>query len=207
MSAHIEKLLDCLHNILKNRVSVHCDRCAQVRVDCKPADYLDVARMLKTHPDLSFEQLTDLSGIDYGEFTGWTGPRFAVVSHLLSVRHNVRLRLRVFPEDQTAPQVPSLSPVWMGADWYEREAYDLFGILFVGHADLRRILTDYGFVGHPLRKDFPVSGHVEMRFDPEKQTLVYEPVTLEPRVVTPRIVREQGFSHRQREAREETDHG
>jgi NADH-quinone oxidoreductase subunit C len=159
------------------------------------SDYLESARILRDDPSLAFEQLMDLCGIDYQDYLDGTygGPRFAVVSHLLSVRYNLRLRLRVFAHDDSYPLVASLTSVWSSANWFEREAFDLFGILFDGHTDLRRILTDYGFIGHPFRKDFPISGNVEMRYDPELQRVVYQPVTIETREVTPRVVREEQY--------------
>jgi NADH-quinone oxidoreductase subunit C len=193
MIEKLQKLQEELQTVLgEDGIEISLQN-GELTLTCASEQYRSIAQTLRDHPALSFEQLTDLSGIDYGEFSAWVGPRFAVVSHLLSIRHNLRLRLRVFAPSDENPVVDSLTMVWHCANWYEREAYDLYGIRFEGHPDLRRILTDYGFVGHPLRKDFPVSGHVEMRFDPEKQTLVYEPVTLEPREVTPRIVREPDF--------------
>jgi NADH-quinone oxidoreductase subunit C len=157
--------------------------------------YLEAALILRDDPALGFEQLIDLCGIDYQDYQdgSYSGPRFAVVTHLLSVKHNLRLRLRVFAPDDSYPLVSSLTSVWASANWFEREAFDLFGILFDGHADLRRILTDYGFIGHPFRKDFPISGNVEMRYDPELQRVVYQPVTIETREVTPRVVREEQY--------------
>jgi NADH-quinone oxidoreductase subunit C len=157
--------------------------------------YLESALILRDDPALGFEQLIDLCGIDYQDYQdgSYSGPRFAVVTHLLSVKHNLRLRLRVFTPDDSYPLVSSLTSVWASANWFEREAFDLFGILFDGHADLRRILTDYGFIGHPFRKDFPISGNVEMRYDPELQRVVYQPVTIETREVTPRVVREEQY--------------
>lgn len=158
-------------------------------------DYLESALILRDDPALAFEQLIDLCGIDYQDYLDGTysGPRFAVVCHLLSVKHNLRLRVRVFAQDDGYPLVSSLTSVWSSANWFEREAFDLFGILFDGHIDLRRILTDYGFIGHPFRKDFPISGNVEMRYDPELQRVVYQPVTIETREVTPRVVREEQY--------------
>ena len=157
--------------------------------------YLESALILRDDPALGFEQLIDLCGIDYQDYQdgSYSGLRFAVVTHLLSVKHNLRLRLRVFAPDDSYPLVSSLTSVWASANWFEREAFDLFGILFDGHADLRRILTDYGFIGHPFRKDFPISGNVEMRYDPELQRVVYQPVTIETREVTPRVVREEQY--------------
>ena len=149
-------------------------------------------------PDLSFEQLIDLCGMDYSAYRDGDSPlaqglRYAVVSHLLSITHNCRLRVRVFAPQEDMPIVASVNPIWSSANWYEREAFDLYGIVFEGHEDLRRILTDYGFIGHPFRKDFPVSGHVEMRYDPEQKRVVYQPVSIEPREITPRIIREDGY--------------
>jgi NADH-quinone oxidoreductase subunit C len=157
--------------------------------------YLESALILRDDAALGFEQLIDLCGIDYQDYQdgSYSGPRFAVVTHLLSIKHNLRLRLRVFAPDDSYPLVSSLTSVWASANWFEREAFDLFGILFDGHADLRRILTDYGFIGHPFRKDFPISGNVEMRYDPELQRVVYQPVTIETREVTPRVVREEQY--------------
>ena len=157
--------------------------------------YLESALILRDDPALGFEQLIDLCGVDYQDYLdgSYSGPRFAVVTHLLSVKHNLRLRLRVFALDDSYPLVSSLTSVWASANWFEREAFDLFGILFDGHTDLRRILTDYGFIGHPFRKDFPISGNVEMRYDPELQRVVYQPVTIETREVTPRVVREEQY--------------
>lgn len=157
--------------------------------------YSEAALLLRDDPSLAFEQLIDLCGVDYQDFHdgGWSGQRFAVVSHLLSIAHNWRLRVRVFAQDDFYPKVDSLTPIWSSANWYEREAFDLYGILFDGHEDLRRILTDYGFIGHPFRKDFPISGNVEMRYDPECQRVVYQPVTIEAREITPRIVREDQY--------------
>ncbi len=148
---------------------------------------------LRDHEDLRFEELIDLCGVDYSTYGdgAWVGRRFAVVSHLLSVTHNWRLRVRVFAPDDDFPLLASLVDVWNAANWYEREAFDFFGILFDGHNDLRRILTDYGFIGHPFRKDFPVSGYVEMRYDPEQRRVIYQPVTIEPRENTPRVIREE----------------
>ena len=159
-------------------------------------DYIPAMRTLRDHPALRFEEMIDLCGVDcstYGDGI-WDGPRFAVVLHLLSITKNWRLRVRVFAPDDDLPVVPSVTEVWNCANWYEREAFDLFGILFEGHTDLRRILTDYGFIGHPFRKDFPVSGYVEMRYDPEQRRVIYQPVTIEPREVTPRIVREPNYA-------------
>jgi NADH-quinone oxidoreductase subunit C len=159
------------------------------------AEYLQVMQTLRDAPQARFEQLVDLCGIDYSTYGDgrWEGPRFAVVVHLLSVSLNQRLRVRVFCSEDDFPVVASVSGLWSAANWYEREAFDLYGIVFEGHNDLRRILTDYGFIGHPFRKDFPLSGHVEMRYDAERQRVVYEPVTIEPREITPRVIREDNY--------------
>jgi len=170
------------------------ERLGEITVEAKAADYRAVAERLRDQ--LGFEQLVDLCGVDYGAYADKPreGPRFAAVVHLLSVKNNWRIRLRVFCPDDGFPVVSSLIEVWPSANWFEREAFDLFGIMFEGHPDLRRILTDYGFVGHPFRKDFPLSGHVEMRYDPEQKRVIYQPVTIDPREVTPRIVRETNYA-------------
>jgi NADH-quinone oxidoreductase subunit C len=159
------------------------------------ARWLQVCTQLRDHTSLRFDTLIDLCGLDYLDYGNGAhdGLRFAVVVHLLSVVHNHRLRLRVFCADDDFPVLPSLVDVWPAVGWFEREAFDLYGLVFEGHPDLRRILTDYGFVGHPFRKDFPVSGHVEMRYDPEQKRVVYQPVTIEPREIVPRVIREEGY--------------
>jgi len=161
-----------------------------------PADqYTTVSEKLRSDSAFAFEQLIDLCGVDYQSYgdTVWTGLRFGVVSHLLSVSNNWRLRLIVLVPNDDFPVIPSLTGIWSSANWYEREAFDLFGIIFEGHDDLRRLLTDYGFIGHPFRKDFPVSGQVEMRYDPEQKRVIYQPLTIEPREVTPRVIREESY--------------
>jgi len=170
-------------------------RLGEITVVTAAGDYLEAARILRDAPGCRFEMLIDLCGLDYSEYGGggWEGLRFAVVLHLLSVSLNQRVRLRVFAPDDDLPVVDSVSGLWSAANWFEREAFDLFGIVFEGHDDLRRILTDYGFIGHPFRKDFPVSGHVEMRYDPERGRVIYQPVTIEPREITPRIIREEKY--------------
>ena len=157
--------------------------------------YIDVMRSLRDRADLRFEMLIDLCGVDYSSYGGsaWEGARYGVVSHLLSLEHNWRVRVRVFCPDDEMPLVASVAGLWRSANWYEREAFDLYGILFEGHNDLRRILTDYGFIGHPFRKDFPVSGYVEMRYDQEQKRVVYQPVTIEPRENVPRVIREENY--------------
>ena len=171
----------------------------EITMTVEAKDYFEIAQILRDHADLAFEQLIDLCGVDYSDYknnapSAFTDlPRYAVTSHLLSLTHNWRLRLRVFVADDDMPILPSVTELWNCANWYEREAFDLFGILFEGHLDLRRILTDYGFIGHPFRKDFPTSGHVEMRYDAEQKRVIYQPVTIEPREITPRIVREDNY--------------
>ncbi len=174
--------------------SLTCDR-GELTLTVSAGDYLLVAATLRDDPSLRFEQLMDLCGVDYSAYRDeeFDGPRFCVVSHLLSVGHNWRLRLKVFCLDDEMPSVSSLNEIWSAANWFEREAFDLYGIIFEGHLDLRRILTDYGFIGHPFRKDFPTSGHVEMRYDAEKKRVIYQPVTIEPRDITPRIIREDNY--------------
>ncbi len=193
MSAKLEKLSQTLAEILGARIASSVLRLGELTIEVAAVDYREVAKTLRDHPELQFAQLIDLSGVDYSTYTGWQGRRFASVCHLTSLHLNCRLRLRTFAEDAGFPVLPTVTAIWNAANWYEREAFDMYGILFEGHDDLRRILTDYGFVGHPFRKDFPVSGYVEMRYDPEKQRVVYQPVTIEPREVTPRIVREENY--------------
>lgn len=188
MTPRLQKLFDSIKDL--NPV----ERLGELTIEVKAADYRTTCEGLKT--EQGFEQLIDLCGVDYGAYADKPreGPRFAAVIHLLSVKNNVRLRVRTFCPDNELPVVPSLVEVWPAANWFEREAFDLYGIVFEGHPDLRRILTDYGFVGHPFRKDFPLSGHVEMRYDPEQKRVVYQPVTIDPREVTPRIVREKNYA-------------
>lgn len=193
MSARLDQLRERLSTTFGARVSAPVFAFGEVTIEVAAGYYIDLMRQLRDHADFKFELLIDLSGVDYSTYSDWKGKRFAVVSHLLSVEHNLRLRVRTFAEDEEFPVLPSLIDVWSGANWYEREAFDLYGIHFDGHPDLRRILTDYGFVGHPFRKDFPVSGYVEMHYDAEQKRVVYAPVTIEPREVTPRIVREPQY--------------
>jgi NADH-quinone oxidoreductase subunit C len=167
----------------------------EVTVVVSPADYLAAATLLRDEAGCKFEQLIDLCGLDYSEYKDgqYDGLRYCVSTHLLSVSLNQRVRLKVFCPDDDFPVVDSLNGVWNAANWFEREAFDLFGIIFEGHNDLRRILTDYGFIGHPFRKDFPTTGHVEMRYDPEQKRVIYQPVTIEPREITPRVIREDNY--------------
>jgi NADH-quinone oxidoreductase subunit C len=164
----------------------------EITVTVVAANYLQAAQTLRDDSNLKFEQLIDLCGVDYSDYKNeaWDGLRYCVVTHLLSVTHNWRVRLKVFAPDDELPALPALTPLWNAANWFEREAFDMYGIIFEGHLDLRRILTDYGFIGHPMRKDFPVTGNVEMRYDAEKKRVIYQPVTIEPREIVPRVVRE-----------------
>jgi NADH-quinone oxidoreductase subunit C len=195
MSDRLNQLQSHVERALGGRVQSITLALNELTVVLRADTYLESALILRDDPALGFEQLIDLCGVDYQDYLdgSYSGPRFAVVTHLLSVKNNLRLRLRVFAPDDSYPLVSSLTSVWSSANWFEREAFDLFGILFDGHADLRRILTDYGFIGHPFRKDFPISGNVEMRYDPELQRVVYQPVTIETREVTPRVVREEQY--------------
>ena len=195
MAAKLGRLKDALDSSLAGKIVSLAESLGELTLVVEAKDYAATARSLRDDPALRFEELIDLCGVDYSGFGEgrWKGRRFAVVSHLLSLAHNWRLRLRVFAPDDDFPVVDSLTGVWPNADWYEREAFDLFGIMFTGHADLRRILTDYGFIGHPFRKDFPLSGNVEMRYDPEQKRVIYQPVTIEPREITPRVIREDEY--------------
>ena len=190
-----QSLVDVLKAILGERAPNIVLALGEVTLEVDAANYIDVALVLRDEPRLRFEQCVDLAGMDYSSYGegSYEGKRFAVVLHLLSVTHNWRLRLRTYCPDDDFPRVASAIEVWPSVGWYEREAFDLYGIVFEGHPDLRRILTDYGFVGHPFRKDFPISGHVEMRYDPEQKRVIYQPVTIEPREVTPRVIREDGY--------------
>ncbi len=167
----------------------------QAIVEIKADAWVDAAKKLRDTADLRFEQLIDLCGVDYQTYGEgrWEGQRFAVVCQLLSVSRNQRLRVKVFAAEDDFPSVDSVSAVWAAANWFEREAFDLFGIVFPGHPDLRRLLTDYGFIGHPFRKDFPISGFVEMRYDADQKRVIYQPVTIEPREIVPRVVREDHY--------------
>ncbi len=195
MSAKLERLIQVLRDVFGETLQTLVLDCGEVTIEVAAADYLGVARTLRDHADLHFEQLVDISGLDFSAYGNkpWEGRRFASAAHLLSVKHNWRVRLRAFADDDAFPVLDSVCDVWASANWYERESFDLYGIMYAGHPDLRRILTDYGFVGHPFRKDFPVSGYVEMRYDPDQGRVVYQPVTIEPRENTPRIVREENY--------------
>ena len=195
MAADLNVLQEKLTSLLDGKMVSIEHRLDELTMVVRAADMLRVLSSLRDDADLYFEQMIDLCGMDYSAYGdgAWEGKRFAVVYHLLSVKHNVRLRVRIFAEDDDFPVLESVANIWPCANWYEREAFDLYGIVFTGHPDLRRILTDYGFVGNPFRKDFPLSGNVEMRYDPEQRRVVYQPVTVEPREVTPRTIREEHY--------------
>jgi NADH-quinone oxidoreductase subunit C len=195
MSMNLDTLAQQIGAILGDRVVELKNALGELTLTVRVADYAAVATTLRDHAELKFEQLIDLCGVDYSSYGDGLheGPRYAVVVHLLSITKNWRLRLKVFATDDDFPTVASITPVWNAANWFEREAFDLYGIIFDGHSDLRRILTDYGFIGHPMRKDFPVTGHVEMRYDAEQKRVIYQPVTIEPREITPRVIREDKY--------------
>ena len=195
MTQKLDTLQEALHSVLGDAIQSFVRDRGEITITVTAVRYLDVAQTLRDHEALKFEQLLDLCGVDYSDYKneGRDGPRYCIVSHLLSLSKNWRVRLKVFAPDDDFPQVASVNEVWNSANWFEREAFDLFGIIFEGHLDLRRILTDYGFIGHPMRKDFPVTGHVEMRYDPEKKRVIYQPVTIEPREIIPRVVREDNY--------------
>jgi NADH-quinone oxidoreductase subunit C len=195
MPQTVEALSLSLENVLGDALVQSFVRLGELTLIVKPQQYAAAMRTLRDHPDCRFEELIDLCGIDYSDYGNgaWDGARFAVVVHLLSVSNNQRVRVRVFCPDDELPVVASMVDVWPAANWFEREAFDLYGIVFEGHPDLRRILTDYGFIGHPFRKDFPLSGNVEMRYDPTQQRVIYQPVSIEPREIVPRIVRDESY--------------
>ena len=195
MPQTLDALSLTLENMLGDALVQSFLRLGELTLVVRPQAYAAAMRTLRDHPDCRFEQLIDLCGMDYSDFGDgkWEGSRFAVVVHLLSVSNNQRVRVRVFCPDDDLPVVASVVDIWPSANWFEREAFDLYGIVFEGHPDLRRILTDYGFIGHPFRKDFPLSGNVEMRYDPTQQRVIYQPVSIEPREIVPRIVREESY--------------
>jgi NADH-quinone oxidoreductase subunit C len=195
MTSKLETLEAALREALGTRLQSLTVALGEITLVVKADVYFDAMRIVRDTPELAFDELVDLCGVDYSEYGSSTydGLRFAVVNHLLSVRHNWRLRVRVFAPDDEMPLIDSVTELWSCANWYEREAFDLFGILFNGHTDLRRILTDYGFIGHPFRKDFPVSGYVEMRYDADQKRVIYQPVTIEPRENVPRVIREANY--------------
>ena len=195
MTARLQKLEEEIRSVVGDRIKQFALAFGQLTVVVAPEDLTQVMILLRDSAALRFAQLSDLCGIDYRDHAGAGGVerRFAVVYHLLSIKNNFRLRVRAFCTDDDFPVIDSVVEVWPAANWFEREAFDLFGIVFRGHPDLRRLLTDYGFVGHPFRKDFPVSGNVEMRYDPEQQRVIYQPVTIEPREIVPRVVRDEQY--------------
>jgi NADH-quinone oxidoreductase subunit C len=195
MTLKLDQLQAALESTLGDGITTLTRERGEISITVVAARYLDVARLLHEHPALKFEQLMDLCGVDFSGYKNmpWDGARYAVVSHLLSLTHNWRVRLKVFAPENDMPVVASVCDIWSAANWFEREAFDLYGIIFDGHVDLRRILTDYGFIGHPMRKDFPTTGHVEMRYDAQAQRVIYQPVTIEPREITPRVVREDNY--------------
>jgi NADH-quinone oxidoreductase subunit C len=201
MASRLEILNTAVQAALGDRLVSRTIALGELTVVVKAEHLLVAAEKLRDAAELRFEQMLDLCGMDYSTYGNvgdggdgaWSGQRYAVVYHLLSLSHNCRLRLRVFAADDSFPVVDSVIGIWPSANWYEREAFDLYGIMFSGHPDLRRLLTDYGFIGHPFRKDFPLSGNVEMRYDPDKQRVIYQPVTIEPREITPRIIREEHY--------------
>ncbi|MEQ1589239.1 MAG: NADH-quinone oxidoreductase subunit C [Gallionella sp.] len=211
MAADLSVLSNHLSSLLADKLVGIENRLEELTVVVKATDMLSVLTRLRDAPELRFEQMMDLCGVDYSTYgsdiseggayladdlvANNHAARFAVVYSLLSIKHNQRLRVRIYAEEDSFPVLSSVTEIWPCANWYEREAFDLYGIVFTGHPDLRRILTDYGFVGNPFRKDFPLSGHVEMRYDPEQQRVVYQPVSIEPREITPRIVREQHYGN------------
>lgn len=199
-SSRLETLALCLQNVLTDKLVSTRERLGELTITVAPADMLWSMGTLRDHADLGFEMLADLCGMDYSTYGSESlsgndseGKRFAVVYHLLSISHNCRLRVKVFAEDDEFPVLDSVIDIWPSANWFEREAFDLYGIVFTGHPDLRRILTDYGFIGNPFRKDFPLSGNVEMRYDPDQQRVIYQPVSIEPRQITPRVIREEHY--------------
>ena len=199
MTLSLDNLSKTLNEILGDKIKALDSALGELTLTVSASDHYGVCQTLSSEPSLAFEQLIDLCAVDYSTYKDGAQssfsdlPRFAVVSHLLSIVHNFRLRVRVFAESSDLPRVSSVSTIWSAANWYEREAFDLYGVIFEGHEDLRRILTDYGFIGHPFRKDFPLSGHVEMRYDAEQKRVIYQPVTIEPREITPRIIREDNY--------------
>jgi NADH-quinone oxidoreductase subunit C len=194
MTTKLEVLQLALQKALGEGASISA-ALGEVTVVVKAADYIGAMQTLRDDPTLAFEEMIDLCGVDYSQYGEgtWDGLRYAVTVHLLSMANNWRVRVRTFAPDDEMPIVESITGIWRAANWYEREAFDLYGILFDGHGDLRRILTDYGFIGHPFRKDFPISGYVEMRYDPEQKRVIYQPVTIEPRENIPRVIREETY--------------
>ncbi len=195
MTLKLDQLQARLETVFGPKLRAFKRERGEITVTVAAEDYLDAALYLRDHTDLRFQMLIDLCGLDYSSYKDQPrdGSRYCVVLHLLSIEHNWRLRLKVFAPDDELPVVASVNEIWSAANWFEREAFDMYGIVFDGHLDLRRILTDYGFIGHPMRKDFPTTGHVEMRYDAQTQRVIYQPVTIEPREITPRVVREDNY--------------
>jgi NADH-quinone oxidoreductase subunit C len=195
MNNHLDNLAQSLQEILASKIVSSAQYVGELTIVVKKSDWLQIAKTLRDNPKLAFDTLIDVCGVDYLNYGegAWESSRFAAVYHLLSVKNNQRLRVKVFADNDNLPVIDSVIDIWPVANWYEREAFDLYGIVFTGHPDLRRILTDYGFIGNPFRKDFPLSGNVEMRYDPDQQRVIYQPVTIEPRELTPRIIREENY--------------
>jgi len=204
MTPRTAVLIDTAKAELGGRIADIAAALGEVTLTIRAVDLIEAMTLLRDRPELRFEQLIDVCGVDYGSFgkAAWDGepsesgarPRFAIVYHLLSLANNWRLRVRAFADDDEMPVIESVISIWPSANWFEREAFDLYGIVFTGHPDLRRILTDYGFIGHPFRKDFPISGNVEMRYDPDQQRVIYQPVTIEPREIVPRVIRVENYA-------------
>ena len=194
MSTSLETLAASLTQTLGEANVLLTTQLNEISITLKADGLLSAAKLLRDHAELKFDQLIDLCAMDYSEHhDGAPTHRYAIVYHLLSLSHNNRVCVKVFAGDDDMPIIPSVIDIWPAANWYEREAFDVMGIIFTGHPDLRRILTDYGFIGHPFRKDFPISGNVEMRYDPDQQRVIYQPVTIEPREIVPRVVREPNY--------------
>jgi NADH-quinone oxidoreductase subunit C len=195
MPANLEALKGSVETALGERVRSSVADRGELTITVAAADLIAAMKLLRDDAALAFTTLIDVIGVDYSGFGdgAYDGPRFAVIYNLLSIRHNTRVRVKVFAPNDDMPVVDSVIDVWPGANWFEREAFDLYGIIFKGHPDLRRILTDYGFVGHPFRKDFPISGYVEMRYDPQQRRVIYQPVSIEPREIVPRVIREGSY--------------
>ncbi len=199
-TTRIKRMSSALHHILTDKIVSLNEGFGELTLVIHSNDLSNVAETLRDHADLDFDTLMDLCGVDYSHYGGtsvsdskWVGKRFAVVYHLLSIKHNCRLRVKVFAEIDELPVVNSVIEVWPAANWFEREAFDLYGVVFNGHPDLRRLLTDYGFIGNPFRKDFPLSGNVEMIYDEDQKRVIYQPVSIEPREITPHVIREEHY--------------
>ncbi len=198
--SRLETLFLCLQKVLTNKLVSTNEQLGELTIEVAPTELLWVMETLRDNSELGFEILIDLCGVDYLSYgvesiteSDRQEKRFAAVYHLLSIKHNYRLRVRTFATNNEFPMLDSVIGIWPVANWYEREAFDLYGIVFTGHPDLRRILTDYGFIGNPFRKDFPLTGNVEMRYDPDQKRVIYQPVSIEPREITPRVIREEGY--------------